>query len=247
MIQLLNTARKGGSVMTIRWDEITLDNLSALEKVFEIYDRTFPIEVCESHNIFEKSLQYAKNERFNNYRFLVGFEGEKLVSFATGHYFADVNSGFIVYIVTNPMLRSKGVGTQTLLKLEELLNEDALLAGNPSLKALFLETETKDMVHTEEEKENCIKRDRFFSMNDFKRFQKIDYLQPPLHLGENNVPLNLYIKSIQTSEITEAEIVEVIRVIFKEKYYLVNGIQKDILYRCLEEMGLKRQEVVFKE
>lgn len=246
MLQLLNTARKkGGSVMAIRWDEITLDKLSTLERVFEIYDHTFPIEVRESHNIFEKSLQYAKNERFNNFRFLVGFEGEKLVSFATGHYFANVNSGFIVYIVTNPMLRSKGVGTKTLLKLEELLNKDALSAGNPSLKALFLETETKDMVHSEEEKENCIKRDRFFSINGFKRFQKIDYLQPPLHLGGSNVPLNLYIKSLQASEITEAEIIEVIRAIFKEKYYLVNGIKKDILHHCLEEMGLNRQEVVF--
>ncbi|MGM0878477.1 MAG: hypothetical protein ACQEWV_28215 [Bacillota bacterium] len=93
-------------------------------------------------------------------------------------YFADVNSGFIVYIVTNPLIQSNGLGSKTLVKLEGLLNKDAISAGNLSLRAIFLETETQDMVHTEEEKEDCIKRNRFFDRNDYEKYEEIIYRQP---------------------------------------------------------------------
>lgn len=129
---------------------------------------------------------------------MIGFNGEQLVSFATGHYLADVNSGFIVYIATNPKVqRHRGVGSKTLLKMEELLHKDAISAGNASLKAVILETESQEMVHTETERKDCIKRNRFFERNDYKRYENIEYLQPPLHGVGNNIPLNLYIKGLQ--------------------------------------------------
>lgn len=34
--------------MTIKWDEITFDNVSNLENVLKIFDQAFPIEVRES-------------------------------------------------------------------------------------------------------------------------------------------------------------------------------------------------------
>ncbi|MGD7045691.1 GNAT family N-acetyltransferase [Jeotgalibacillus proteolyticus] len=227
--------------MAIKWDEITLENLTHLDRVFELYDQAFPIEVRESHSIFVNSIEYARNKKPNNFRFLVGFEGEQLVSFATGHYFAEANIGFIVYIVNDPFVRGKGLGAKTLLKLEELLNKDAVLAGNKQLKAIILETETQEMVHTKEEKEDCIKRNRFFERNNYKQYERIDYLQPPLHLGDINVPLNLFIKNQQRIEITEAEIRVAIRAIYKEKYYVVNQIDKNVLNKCLEKMGMNNE------
>src|SRR4051794_30813561 len=192
--------------MAIRWDEITYDDLTHFEKVLKLYDQAFPIQVREPHNIFINSLQYARNSKPNNFRFLIGFEGEQLVSFATGHYLAEINSGFIVYIVTNPLVRSKGLGSKTLLKMEELLDKDAFYAGSTSLKTVILETEKEGMVHREEEKEECIKRNRFFERNNYKLYKKIDYIQPPLHFGDGDVPLNLFIKSPQQFEITEEQI-----------------------------------------
>lgn len=229
--------------MAIRWEQITYENDIHLEKVFDLFDQTFPIEVRESHNIFLKSLQYARKRKPNNYRFLIGLEDDRLVSFATGHYLSDVNSGFIVYLVTNPHERSKGLGAKTLLKLEELLNKDAILAGNTSIKAIILETETQEMVHTEGEKEYCIKRHKFFERNHYKLFEKIDYLQPPLHNEDNFIPLNLFVKNVQTDKLTKDEISEVIRVIYKEKYYLVNKIDKNVLNSCLEKMGIDNEDL----
>ncbi|MDU1848188.1 MAG: GNAT family N-acetyltransferase [Niallia nealsonii] len=222
--------------MTIRWEEITYDNLTNIEKVFAIYDEAFPIEVREPQDIFYQSLDYAKTRLPNGFRFLVGYEGEQLVSFATGHYFAEANIGFIVYIATNPLIRSKGLGTKTLVKIEELLNEDAISAGNVSLRATILETEKQEIVHNKAEKEDCIKRNRFFERNGYKKIDEIQYIQPPLNNGDSNVPLNLFINK---NDVSKEEIIKYIQIIYKEKYCFVNRIDKQVLKSCLEMMGIE--------
>ncbi|MBY6036978.1 GNAT family N-acetyltransferase [Fictibacillus nanhaiensis] len=225
--------------MTVEWVEITKDNLFNLEMVMELYDLAFPIEIREPHSVFLKSLQYAKTRSPNNYHFLIGLEGDQLVSFATGHYFAEVNSGFIVYIVTNPLVRSNGLGSKTLVKLEDLLIKDAITAGNSSLKSILLETETQDIVHTEEEKEDCIKRNRFFARNYYKKYEEIIYRQPPLHDEVGDIPLNLFIKNLDSIKQSKEDVKKAIRTIYKEKYFLVNGIDKKVLINCLEKMGIE--------
>lgn len=224
--------------MSLTWNEITMDNQKHLDEVLKLYDSTFPINVRESHQTFLNGLKYGSNRKPNNFRFLIGLEGEDLVSFATGHYLADVNSGFIVYIVTNPKAQSKGVGTRTLEKLEELLNQDAVSAGNPSINTIVLETETEEMAHTDEEKENCIKRSKFFKKNNYKRNTRISYVQPPLHSEENDVPLNLLYKRHHQNQVIEEDINDVIKALYKEKYSLVNQIDGKILKRLLEKMGI---------
>ncbi len=230
--------------MSIRWDEITVDYIINLDKVLTLYDQTFPIEVREPHETFLRSLQYARNNKPNNFRFLIGFEGENLVSFATGHYLADVNLGFIVYIATNPRVRShKGLGSKTLLKMEELLNQDARLAGNSSLTALILETEIQEMVHTETERKDCIKRNHFFEKNQYKKYQDINYLQPPLFEGGSPIPLNLFVKGSPKEQFFKKEISEFIRCMYREKYYLVNGIDKKVLINCFGNMGMETEDL----
>lgn len=220
--------------MTIQWTEISEDNLINLEMAMELYDQAFPIQVREPHSVFLRSLQYAKTRRPNNYHFLMGLEGDQLVSFATGHYFADVNSGFIVYLVTNPIVRSKGLGSKTLVELESLLFQDAISAGNASLKAILLETETQDIVHTEGEKEDCIKRNRFFARNNYEMCDEIRYLQPSLHNEVEDIPLNLFIKNFDTSKQRKEEIQKAISAIYKEKYSFINKIDKEALNNSLK-------------
>jgi GNAT superfamily N-acetyltransferase len=222
--------------MTIRWGEITDDHLINLENALKLYNQTFPIEVREPHEVFMQGLHYAKNSYPNNFRFLVGFEKDELVSFATGHYLAEVNSGFIVYLVTSPSMRKMGVGARTLAKLESLLTEDAILAGNDSLGTIILETE--EMVHTEGEKADCIKRKRFYERNGYKQYVEIAYIQPPLHDVGSSVPLNLYLKDFQKGKRMQDEIKEIIRTMYYEKYYKVNRIEKKVLNNCSRKMGI---------
>jgi GNAT superfamily N-acetyltransferase len=222
----------------INWIEISDDNLFYLDKVFELYDQSFPIEVREPHDIFLHSLHYATTAYPNNFRFLVGLDGEELVSFATGHYLADVNTGFVVYIVTNPRFRSNGIGRQTLLKIEELFHKDAVLAGNLSLRAMILETELPELAENVEVREECLKRNKFFQKNGYKPYIEMEYVQPPLHNDDKSIPLNLFIKVQQTVQLDKKEVRDIIHAIYHEKYYIVNTINQKILIRCLNEIGI---------
>jgi GNAT superfamily N-acetyltransferase len=223
--------------MEIFWDEIKLSNLDKLERVLDLYDRIFPREVREPHHVFIDSLNYANERKPNNFRFLVGHIKGEITSFATGHYLVDNNSGFIVYLATNPFNRGKGLGIKTLLKLEELLEKDARAAGNHSLKNIILETEKMEDAHNETERKECIKRTEFFKRNGYRQYEEIHYYQPPLHQHDREVPLHLFIKENQHS-ITKKEMEKLILEMYREKYYLVNKINLEVLNLCLEKMNI---------
>ncbi len=223
----------------INWVEMTEENLCYFKTAMELYDQAFPIEVREPHETFLKGLQYTKTRRPNKFHFLIGLEGNQLVSIATGHYFEKINSGFIVYIATNHHVRSSGIGSNTLLKIEDLLNNDAISAGNSSIKSIYLETETQESAHTEGEKQDCIKRNRFFSKNNYVTYNEINYLQPPLHNAIEGIPLNLLVKNINNTKPSKEDIEEAVITIYNEKYQLVNGIDREVLNRCLKKMGIE--------
>lgn len=224
----------------MNWTEITNDNQKNLESVLRLYDQAFPIEVREPHDIFRKGLKYATSSFPNNFRFLVGMEDDKVVSFASAHYLAEVNAGFIVYIATNPFARGNGFGSRTLAKVEELLNQDALSAGYNSLRLSILETEIRDLVHTKEEKEDCVKRQRFFEKNNYHKREEIHYLQPPLHGGGEGIPLHLFIKNFQgESFLTQDELSKTVQAMYREKYYAVNGIDIAVLNNCMRKIKVE--------
>jgi GNAT superfamily N-acetyltransferase len=222
--------------LSVIWEEITKDNFDYLDEAMKLYEHSFPIEVREPHNVFLKSLEYARTRKPNTFRFLIGIKDEQLVSFATGHYFANINAGFIVYLVTNPDLRGQGIGQQTLLKLEQLLNQDAIVAKKSSIDSIFLETEMQELAHSEIEKEDCFKREKFYNKNGYYKISEIEYLQPPLHNGESEVPLNLFAKSLNEAKINRNGVKISIQTIYKEKYFYVNSIDTGILEKCLNKM-----------
>ncbi|MBS2967780.1 GNAT family N-acetyltransferase [Metabacillus sp. KIGAM252] len=215
--------------MTITWKEITLHNQEGFKEAMAMYDQAFPIEIREPHNVFQNSM------RNGSYRFLMGMEGEEILSFATGHYLKEVNAGFIVYLLANPLVRSLGIGSQTLLKLEERI-EDARSAGHDSIEAIILETEKPELVHTEEEKEDCVKRTRFYNKNGYQVAEEIQYVQPPLFEGQIPVPLNLYVKNHQQEAISKERMLEYIQAMYLNKYGLANGVDQAVLSDLLANM-----------
>ncbi|WP_369361901.1 GNAT family N-acetyltransferase [Priestia megaterium] len=227
--------------MSLEWFEITKGNTKYFEHVMKVHEETFPIEVRESKDIFLRSLEYSKTSFPNTFRFLVGIEDGKVVSFTTGHFLADVNTGFIVYIVTDPYIRSRGLGSKTLRKIEGLLNEDAIKAGFKCIDKIMLETETIEMVHTDSEKKDCFKRNKFFERNKYNYINFIDYKQPPLHKGEPSFPLNLFVKNYGHSETKKDFLYKAIISLYREKYFNVNGIDKETLNNCIEEMQINKQ------
>jgi len=224
--------------MTIVWEEITKNHMLHIEKVLELYDMAFLKDIREPHHIFYNALDKAEQNLPNRFRFLVGLMEGKLVSFATGHYLAEVNCGFIVYLGTDQHERGKGLGSQALGIIEEYLNQDALLAGNDSIRAFVLETEKLEWANSEEEREACLKRDNFYRKNGYKAYKGIEYMQPPLNGGNEGIPLKLNIKKRHQTNFSRDEVQRLIYAMYDQKYHLVNEIPTMVLNDCLKGMSI---------
>ncbi len=227
--------------MSIIWKEITKNHMSHIEKVLQLYDIAFPKDLREPHHIFYNALDKVDQNLPNRFRFLIGFKEGKLISFATGHYLAEVNCGFIVYLGIDESERDKGLGSQVLRTIEEYLNQDAVLAGKDSIRAFVLETEKQELVNSEEEREACLKRDYFYKKNGYKAYNGIDYIQPPLNGGNEAIPLKLNIKKKQQTDFSRDEVQEFVYAMYVQKYCLVNQIPIMVLNDCLKEMSILKR------
>ncbi|MET3728348.1 GNAT superfamily N-acetyltransferase [Fictibacillus halophilus] len=229
--------------MDIIWKEVTYSYQENLKEALTLYHNSFPIEVREPEAVFLQSLKNAEIHLPNQYHFLVGFQDDELISLVTAHYLADVNTGFIVYLVTNPKIRSKGLGKQSLQSIEEILQQDSIAAGYESLDAIILETETEEMVHTKIEKEDCVKRTNFFMRNGFHKVEDFLYLQPPIHDDGVDVPLHLFIKNRSRQELKKSEVKRIVKAMYVEKYHHGNGIAKEVLNRSYSKMNLENSDL----
>ncbi len=227
----------------ITWREITNQHSKELKDTLSFYNHSFPIEVRETESVFLQSLRYAETQKLNNYHLIAGYLNGELISIVTAHYLADVNAGFIVYLVTNPQIRSKGLGAKSLQKIEDVLQQDSIHAGNESLKAIVLETETEEMVHSEKEKEDCVKRTNFFIKNGFYKVEDFLYFQPPIHDDGVDVPLHLFMKQRTEQEISKSEVKRIVKAMYVEKYHHGNGIAKEVLTRSYRKMNLEKHDL----
>ncbi|MDQ0418528.1 GNAT superfamily N-acetyltransferase [Croceifilum oryzae] len=222
--------------MDITWKELTSEDQIFIQKAFEIYDQSFPDEVREPHDVFYRGLSSQTSSFPDSYTFLVGYQNEsEICSLATAHYFSNINMGFIVYLATNPHIRSHGIGSMTLKKIEEILMDGAKRAGYHSLKGIVLETEKEEFAHTELEKQTCARRNRFFEKNQFVNLVNVTYLQPPLKQGDPSVPLHLFLKQGKEM-ILGSEIERLIEEIFQKKYQVMNQIPVKVLEECQKLM-----------
>lgn len=224
------------------WHEIVDPQDIFLDDVFQLYDRIFPMEVREPHDVLMKSLETSQMDETQSFGFLVGLVQETVVSFATAHYFSGVNSGFIVYIGTDASYRKQGIGSLTMAKTEEWMQKKALRAGYESLRSIILEAEQMENMPTELEKVECMNRNRFFEKNGYHHASSVRYVQPPLHANESAVSLNLFVKTNQGYNLSKSELYDVIYSMYFKKYGLLNQIQEHILHDCLQFMGISGQK-----
>ena len=225
--------------MNLNWHVITDGEDPYLKQAFALYDAAFPVEVREDHRVLLDSLD--NNGHPDDFCFLTGLSDDKVVAFATAHYLADINSGFIVYIVTDPGIRGKGIGKETIRKIEEILNHKAIRNGHSGLDAMLLETEREEDAVSQFEREECLKRARFFHGKGYLKQGDRLYLQPPLHGEDKGVPLHLYVKYLSMRGLGGDKIEHAIFAIYKEKYLAVNRIGTAVLNSCLEEMDIAKE------
>lgn len=219
----------------MQWQEMMSPASPYWEPALALYEQSFPIEVREPADVFVQSWSAEAG-----FHFLIGVEDGQVAAMATAHFMEDVRVGFVVYLLVNPQVQSRGLGAQMLAYAEAVLGEDARAAGC-ELRGMVLETEREEDMETEEERIDCQRRMRFFARNGYERLAGVAYVQPPLTPeSESVVPLHLLMKRFPGQWVgSEQEIRDVIRSMYRNKYGKANGISDEVLAACEEQVEVR--------
>lgn len=223
--------------MMIEWQELTSQDSPYWEPALALYERTFPVAVREPADVFVRSWSAE-----TGFHFWVGVRDGQVAAMATAHFLEDVQVGFVVYLLVNPLVQSRGIGAQSLAYVEAALEEDARKAGC-ALRGVVLETEREEEAHTPAERVDCQRRLRFFARHGYERLAGVTYVQPPLTPDcESAVPLHLLMKRFPGHWAgTEQEIRDVIRSMYRNKYGKANGIAHEVLSACEAQVEVRPQ------
>jgi GNAT superfamily N-acetyltransferase len=224
--------------MKIYWQEINAQNEKLWNQAITLYEKSFHIDLREPSSVFRRSLEISLSTGPNAFHFLVGYdEQQKVIALSTAHYFADVNFGFIVYLVVDTFLQGHGIGSQLLVQTEELLQKDAVVSP---LRGIILESERVEDAETEQEKKECQRRNRFFAFNHFEFLNDVTYFQPPLHSTTKPVRLNLWVKlRVGTPGLNAREVEELVDQMYTEKYFRMNQLEPAQLEICKERLIIR--------
>jgi ribosomal protein S18 acetylase RimI-like enzyme len=215
--------------------EISEKDAKYLLQVIRLYEQTFEHEVREPFALFAKSLHLAKDAFPHAFHLLVVVAKDQVIGFVSGHYLADVNVGFVVYLAIDPSWQSHGIGAQLLASLEQKFEQDARLASYDGLSAIVLETEREDEAKSAIEVKQAHRRQHFFRRQGFDRRDDVKYHQPPLHVGDKDVPLHLWTKNRANNPIDYAQLIAIIALIYREKYQKINGIDQKLLHAMMQQ------------
>ncbi|MCX7569822.1 GNAT family N-acetyltransferase [Tumebacillus sp. DT12] len=221
----------------MQWHELMSPASPYWEPALALYERAFPVAVREPADVFVRSWSAE-----TGFHFWVGVWDGQVAAMATAHFLEDVQVGFVVYLLVNSLMQSRGIGAQTLAYVESALEEDARKAGR-ALRGVVLETEREEEAHTSAERADCQRRLRFFARHGYECPAGVTYVQPPLTPErESAVPLHLLMKRFPGHWAgTEREIRDVIRSMYRNKYGKANGIAHEVLSVCEAQVEVRPQ------
>lgn len=192
--------------------------------------------VTEDESVFVQSLKTEKTQ--HDYVFLVGIEEDKVVSFATAHYEATTNAGFIIYLLAQPGDQCEHYLAETLSEVKKGVNRLAnQLHGREVNFFMFESTFESPNVDNDTASDIAFRR-RFLTHHGFEKQTELNYIQPSLDRNGKPVPLDLYIKS--NIPLTKYIYATSIKSCYILKYVFANRLPRKIIYPLLVKMDLSK-------
>jgi GNAT superfamily N-acetyltransferase len=173
------------------WREVQSESDPVLADWLAMYERSFPNEVRLPREVVTAQIAEAgRTPRGEDVLHVAAaMEGDAVVGGANFTYLGRSNVGLLSYIFTAPERRGRGVGGWIYRQVTTVLRADAARRGR-SLEGVLLEVERDDLA-TGPEREERVRRLRFFAGAGARVVTGVDYLQPPLHPGEEPLPMHL--------------------------------------------------------
>ncbi|PTH75399.1 hypothetical protein [Staphylococcus agnetis] len=206
------------------------------EPALDFYmDKLDPL-VTEDESVFVQSLKTEKTH--NDYVLLVGIEDNRVVSFATAHYEATTNTGFIVYLIAEPGAQQETYLAMMLEEVEKGINRLSNQLHGRDVNFFMFESTLENPDVDAETAEDIAFRRHFLTHHGYEKQTQIPYIQPSLDRKGKPVPLDLYIKA--NIPLTKDIYGTSVKSCYILKYVFANRIPRRVIYPLLIKMNLSK-------
>lgn len=192
--------------------------------------------VTEDESVFVQSLKTEKTK--NDYVFLVGMEDGRVVSFATAHYEATTNAGFIIYLLAEHGDNHETYLEETLYQTEACINVLSNQLHGKDVNFFMFESTFESPDVNSQTADDIAFRRRFLTQHDFEKQIQIPYIQPSLDRNGKPVPLDLYIKA--NIPLTKDIYGTSVKSCYILKYVFANRLPRKVIYPLLVKMDLRK-------
>lgn len=196
--------------------------------VINIYHEAFPVAQRVEDSALLRLVPRGSHEP-GGWVFHLAERMPETVGFATGLHVSPLGLAYIAYLAVAPTWRGRGVGTALFRSLL-----DAWKQARPRPPHwLFLEVERPELARDEVEREQQMRRMRFYERLGC-RFIHADFQAPPLGPGLPVVPYWILMLPIQDADLGPAAIRTALADLYREVYSLDED--HPLVRNCLESL-----------
>lgn len=209
-------------------------------QLLAIYEKSFPLEVLVSPEVIVALIEKGGRRDLGPDVFHIGaaLEDDVVVGGAVFMFLRRCNIGFINYIFVESGRRGRGVGEFIYHHLRNILERDAMTLNNRRLEGVVFEVEKEDSPIAFGEPTERIKRLRFFGRMGAAILEGLDYVQPPLHAGEDPLPMYLMFDPIGNREklLSATRLLSWVEHIYRVVYIGGSGLEADVVGESLHRI-----------
>ncbi len=224
----------------LHWREIQSLSDPVIPQFGATYEASFPIEVrVPQHLIVARIEKKLVGEPAPGvYHLGVAFDGDAMVGGAVFDFLNQTNIGFIDYIFVDRQVRSRGIGQFIYDRVSDTLVRDASRLGQEKLQGILFEIEKEGLATQAEERQQRVRRLRFFLRMGAGIISGLSYLQPPLHPGEGPLPMHLMFHPMGLPEdrLSGSLVLSWISSAYTTIYLNGFGVSGAVLRECLQRV-----------
>jgi GNAT superfamily N-acetyltransferase len=219
---------------TISIREIDPNDDSVLKQMQTIFEYSFRIDERVPWGMMEYDFK-RKKRRESLIHILGAFEGTQMIGFGITFFYWEFT--YPSYLAIAEGYRNQGIGTQLLIKMNEIAIADAKKYRITPI--ILFEVEKLELAETPAEEEIIINRIKFYQKFN-AIFLDVNYIEPPL-LGESLPMYLVMISSPKVKCIDSKALIRHIKVIFKYEYFLSSKKQDPYLKPILDSIGTRKK------
>lgn len=215
----------------IQIEEISSLTDAFLKRMKAIYESSFRIDERVPWELLEYELKKKRKESEGIQHIFIISKETETIGFGISIFYWEFT--YPAYIAIEKKYRNKGIGSQLVMKIKDIAFNDAEEYKVSPL--ILFEIEKPELAQNSDEEKEIFNRIKFYQKFNVI-FLDVEYIEPPL-LGKE---LPMYLAMISSPEINyinSDSLIQYIKVIYKQEYYLPPKKQENYLEELIKSIN----------